>query len=350
MMGKKGQTREAVRTWLESAEAQGLLEKTAGWVLDEATRRSLSPSFIGARILERERDWIIEDICQELAALIQEESVQGLVLDPKNRSPGRNLKRIFINRWVDFSRKKDTETPWHYLYRRVQRALSEASDDFVLYKEEKGRNTRFSAPGPSIPCGPLAEEDLKEIPFPPGLADRLVIEKIAGKKNLLELAAHFLKEISRRFYQDEQVRVRLNDFVTWLGLYVVLRHGTIEDPGTEGRDPLDLVVSTARVSEPGFDPCRVRKWAGMLAERLEPGEKKAFYMKWGEGRPLRVIAGTLGYKGESGSKYLIDQAEEKMQAFTRDLEWLSPENPDNEARSLFKETLMEILKKGLSKP
>ncbi|MFH1490763.1 MAG: hypothetical protein ABII06_17785, partial [Pseudomonadota bacterium] len=251
---------------------------------------------------------------------------------------------------VDFSRKKDTETPWHYLYRRVQRAISEAAGDFVLYKEEKGRNTRFSAPGPSILCGPLAEEDLKQIPFPPGLADRLVIEKIVRKKPLLELAAHFLKEISRHFYQDEPVRIRLNDFVTWLGLYVVLRHGTIEGPGTEGRDPLDTVVSTGQGSESGFDPHRIRKWAGMLAERLEPGEKQAFYLKWGESLPLRVIAGKLGYKGESGPKYLIDQAEEKMQAFTRDLEWLSPENPDDEARSLFKEILMEILKKDFSKP
>lgn len=351
MTEKMENTGERTRKWLEGVGAQKYLRDMAQQILREARVRDLSPSFVGASTWKKEEiDRLRDDIFQELAALVQEEHVQRAVLALENRAAGAYLKKVFLNRWVDFCRKKNTDTPWNYLYSRARRVLHEAHGDFFIHQEDSKHVVWFSTASPSIVCGPLADEDLKNIPFPPGLADQLVIEKIEGKKSLLELATHFLKEISRRFYGDEPVRVRLNDFVTWLGLYVVLQHRTVEPSGAGGRDPLDTVVSSDPGPGPGFEPHRVRTWAGMLAERLEPAERQAFYLKWGENLPLRAIAAKMGYKGESGPKYLIDRAVEKMQDFTRDLEGLSPEDPNEEARTFFKEVLMEFLKKSVMEP
>ncbi len=344
-------TGERIRKWLEGVGAQKFLRDMAQRILREARARDLSPSFLGASTWKKEDfDRLGDDIFQELAVLVQEEQVQRVVLTLENRYAGAYLKKVFLNRWVDSCRKKNTSSPWNHLYSRARRVFHEAQGEFFLHQEKNTRVTWFSSAEPSIVCGPLAEEDLKTFPFPPGLADQLVIEKIEGKKPLIALATHFLKEISRRFYGGEPVRVRLNDFVTWIGLYVVLRHRTVEASGAGDREPLDTVVSPGLGPGSAFDPHRIRIWAGMLAERLKPPERQAFYLKWGEDLPLRVIAAKMGYKGESGPKYLIDQAEEKMQDFTRDLEGLSPEGPDEEARSFFKEVLMEFLKKSVMEP
>lgn len=351
MTKKMEKTGEGVRKWLEGVGAQKFLRHMAHQILREARARVLSPSFLGASTWKKEEiDRLRDDIFQELAALFQEENVQRAVLALENRAAGAYLKKVFLNRWVDYCRKKNTDTPWNYLYSRARRVLHEAHGDFCIHQEDGKHIGWFSTAGPSIVCGPLADEDLKNIPFPPGLADQLVIEKIEGKKPLLELATHFLTEISTRFYGGEPVRVRLNDFVTWLGLYVVLRHRTVEVSGAGGRELLDTGGSPDPGPGPGFEPHRVRTWAEMLAEGLEPGERQAFYLKWGEDLPLRVIAAKMGYKGESGPKYLIDRAVEKMQDFTRDLEGLSPDDADEEARSFFKEVLMEFLKKSVMEP
>ncbi|MFZ7110052.1 MAG: hypothetical protein ACOWYE_00075 [Desulfatiglandales bacterium] len=351
MTGKSESRGERIRKWLEGAEAQRFLRNTAQRILLEARSRDLPPAFLGASTWEKEESTrLVDDICQELAALIQEQPVQRAVLALESRAAGAYLKKVFFNRWVDFSRKKNSDAPWHYIYSRARRVLHEAQGDFHMHQEKGTHAAWFSGAGDSTPCGPLADEDLKDIPFPAHLADRLIVEKIQGKKTLLELAAHFLGEISSRFYGKAPVRVRLNDFVTWLGLHVVLRRTRVETRAGEDLDPLDTLVSPDNAPGSGFDPQRIRAWAGMLTKQLNPSERHAFYLKWGENLPLRTIASRMGYRGESGPEYRIDRALEKMQDFTRDLEGLSPEEPDEEARSFFFQVLMEFLKKSVTDP
>ena len=97
-----------------------------------------------------------------------------------------------------------------------------------------------------------------------------------------------------------------------------------------------------------FDAARVVAWAGQFAERLKPKEKAVFLMRHREGLTLEQIADKLGYSGPSGPAYPLARAEEKLRSFLRDLDWLSPEDENREARDLFLDTLFSLLKNQTS--
>jgi len=65
-----------------------------------------------------------------------------------------------------------------------------------------------------------------------------------------------------------------------------------------------------------------------------------FVLRHGHDLSLKNIAEKLGYKGSSGPKYPLDSAERKLRFFLRDLPWLSPDDLNKEAFSLFRDTLL----------
>ena len=99
-----------------------------------------------------------------------------------------------------------------------------------------------------------------------------------------------------------------------------------------------------------FDPDQINCWASIFPKRLSDAEKAVFYLRHCIERELKAIAQQLGYKSASGPAYPLKKAEEKLAAFAAELPWISPDDLNPEAFSLFREELCAVLKESTSGP
>jgi DNA-directed RNA polymerase specialized sigma24 family protein len=99
-----------------------------------------------------------------------------------------------------------------------------------------------------------------------------------------------------------------------------------------------------------FDPERVKAWARQCASLLGRKEAQAFSLYENEGCGPSEIARRLGYRSASGAKYAIERAMQAMKGFMRDLPWVSPDDLDEEAFSLFRDEIIDSLKNRFRDP
>ncbi|QTA88946.1 RNA polymerase sigma factor [Desulfonema magnum] len=329
--------------WLETPDTQQMLAGVASSVMKYVVSKSLSPSFLGqdARHYDSGDDFS-EDIRSELVLFILEhQSGIQKIFTSGNKNCHQYLKRAFINYWIEKTRKP-LKDPRRYLYKHAADVLRD-SEKFYTFARNN-RASGFSMIKECIPIPPLSSEDIHEINFPDHLVARLEYESVNKKNTLLMLAAYFWNQISQ-MWGNKPVCVDLRDFINWICLYVSVTPPIPVKRLTGGKDPWELTPEHCqKPDEIYFDPELVRKWARNFANRLSQKEKAVFILRHEDDLSLKEIARRLGYKGSSGPKYPLNHAENKLRFFLRDLPWLSPDDLNEEAFSLFRDTLLLILK------
>jgi len=215
---------------------------------------------------------------------------------------------------------------------------------------KRKRSISFSLKPENNAMPKLADEDLREIPFPAESLKKFDYESVNKKDVLLRLARHFWESIFR-MWGKVPVWVDVMDFIVWIGLHVPLSSPIAEemrpeDPDNEVEHP-DYSQIPDRMY---YDPDMIKGWAKNFSNCLSEKEKAAFKRYYGKGSKLKDIAGDLGYRGSSGASYILDCVERKLRLFLRDLPWLSPDDKNDEAFTLFFDTLLSALKKQVSEP
>ena len=335
---------DAIRKWLESREGITTLNQVARSVISEARSRHLSPEYLKmAGMPDTGDEDIIGEIRQELALFILEkEGLQKrLITEGKNLS--KYLRTAFIFHWIEKTRRSGLD-PWRSLYKHTAALLNESADFHSYARGSQG--TAFSMSRECSPIPPLAEEDLSVIPFPDHIPDSHNLDNIKKKATLLALATYFHQKVCSIF-PDTSVLIDLRDFINWIGLHVSLAPAKTTSELSDDQ----IHGEQEQVAHPGtdkeiFNPGMIRQWAEKFANILNEKEKAVTLLAYGEGLTLREMAQKLGYKGPSSPKYQRDQVQEKLKFFLRDLPWLSPEDLNEEAFSLFLNTLFFILKKS----
>jgi hypothetical protein len=338
---------EHIPKWLERRETQDILLSLARSVMKYVRLKNLSPVFMGREPgRESISDDLTAEIRSELIIFILENKTQiQKMLMQGNRNCHHFLRKAFINRWVEKTRKPFTDF-YRYLYKRTADALR-ASDDF--HTSVRNRTALFfSLSSEVIYIPPLSLEDMQEIVFPSHIVEKCEYDEINKNRILLALAAYFLTQVSK-MWGDKAVGAEVRDFIHWISLYVPLRSPVSVKMLSGGKDMLEFAPDYRSVADKiYFDPDTVKKWAQIFVNRLNEKEKAAFFLRHGRCLSLKDIAEKLGYKGSSGPKYPLEQAEDKLKFFLCDLPWLSPDDLNEEAFALFRDTLLLRLEKDLT--
>jgi len=333
---------EPIPNWLERRETQEILLSLARSVMKYVRSKNLSPAFIGREAWQDvASDDLTADIRSELIIFILENRIQlQKILVPGNRNCHHFLRKAFINRWIEKTRKPFTDF-YRYLYKRTADALRDSDDFHTSLRNDATLFFSLSSEGIYIP--PLSLEDMEEIAFPNHLVEKPEYDEINKNRILLVLAAYFLTQVSR-MWGDKPVCAELRDFIHWISRYVPLGPPMPVKMLPGGKDTPEFAPDHRSIPDKiYFDPDMVKKWAQIFANRLNEKEKAAFFLRHGKSLSLKEIAEQLGYKGSSGPKYPLEQSEHKLKFFLRDLPWLSPDDLNAEAFALFRDTLLSIL-------
>jgi len=331
--------------WLESKEGQAVLAGIARSVIADARSRNLSPAFLKLESLyDPENEEILTEIKQELALFILEKKGLQKRLCAEGDNSRAYLKIAFVHHWIEKTRRSDVD-PWRNLYKRTATVLSQSSDFQSFARGAQG--TSFSMAPESVPITPLSLEDFSEIPFPDQTVESREFVHINKKDILLVLAAYFWKKVSG-IYRGKPVLIDLRDFINWIGFYVTLSPVKPVGEYRKGEQSPDQGSGIDSIPDKdNFNPELVKHWAENFAGSLNEREKLVVFLVYHEGISLNRIAQKMGYKGPSGPKYQIDQVENKLKFFLRDLPWLSPDDLNEDAFLFFLDTVLFILKKSL---
>lgn len=354
------------RGWLEGDSGQAVLSTVAKVVSKRIALGNLPPSALGLSdsTTESPSD-VITAIQSELVVLILENrsGICGKLQVP-GANHGRILAGYFLKYLLDKARSSPRGEMYHYLYKRSADTLRKSPGVYLKVRKNRKKQkvgTLYSLRKESREIGPLAEEDLGQIPLPWDEVTVISFEKISREKTLVPLAAHFWQGVCLLF-KNRPVWVELRDFTRWVSRFVAMKAqetAYVDDRATgaeEGVPPVTFhpehpLGSVGYPSE--FDPALVRRWAAVFSSQLTEKEKRVYYLRYIERLPLKTVAAQMGFNTPSGPANHVDAIVEKLKAFAAELPWLSDDGPieaSRLARDFFMETLDEILKKSLTMP
>lgn len=330
-----------LKEWVGSPKGRDLIRRVAVSVLHEVTHGGLvPPRLVLHDCRNMSRDDLLDECIAEISFfLVAREDLVRRILSVPDPSAAALLKTAVVYGWKTLLRSPRRD-PFRYLYKRACDVLRAAGRTTHLPAETPG--VQYSFGNESIAVGPLAEEDLRAVSFPMDAVPRMTLEAVTGRNVLLTLAEHFWQGVAA-LWNGVEARIAVRDFVGWIALHIPL-----SAPGE--------TIALEQVASPGeppriyFDPEPIRQWAGQCAALLSAQQGAAFYFTEGEGIGLDETARRLGYRSASGAKYAVDRAREVIRYFLRDLPWVSPDDLDEEAFSIFRDELLAKLKSGLREP
>ncbi|MDT8379307.1 MAG: hypothetical protein RQ739_10485 [Desulfotignum sp.] len=288
----------------------------------------------------------LEEITQELAAFLIETPALQLMLVRNPDAATTTVIRYFLNHARDLIRSsahsqdvyKDN---WRAFRRHVLAVLGDA-DEFVKFPAP--RDMAFGLSDTARPVL-IPPEKTAQIPFPSDVPAHF--ERMNQKKHLLKLAVHFWGHCAD-IAGTHHVRMNLNDFISWIAMYVPLQ--VTPDIPDETDD------SFSRMSAPGPDPEKkscLEAWANNFFNRLDSQQKKIFYLYECLGYTGKQVAELMGRK--SHLTYQRDLIRENLKQFLCPLEWVSPSPEkghapvDPDAFRFFMDTLCDTLGQNLEK-
>ena len=335
-----------------------VLERVAGKILHKSSVRGISIKNIFGESLsdpskQEFKEILVSEICR---FLLENAGEMEKALSRSGNNMGVCLEKLFYRHVLDRARHLDSD-PFRYLYKFVTDMMREKPDRFFLFPEGK-RGSSYALSENSRPVGPVATEDLKDIPFPHDMSITSDFDKIRTRKDLEPLLVYFWENLCQKF-GDEPIRVQVRDFVSWFALNIPITRifcsltGSPQHSATAGMDSQSLENSMDMGSAVSISPLnkleiqRTHQYAQLFANRLKPKEKEFLILRLGRDMDLKSMAKELGYKGPSGPASLMNSIALKIKKFLRDLPWLCPEDLDQggqEVFLIFLEQLIIILK------
>jgi hypothetical protein len=351
-----------INKWLESPENQKWLSRTANKIYKELKAGIIPPVILGQDSdLTESREETLTIIESELVVfLFDKKHIFEKLIASGDQNFGRYLRTSFKNHCIDKVRSK-SQDPRKYLYKRLSDVLRQSKRFYT--KAGKNEYTAFSCCPENKRIAPPTLEDIRQIGFPTDIVASLDYHSVNRKAVLLELSEYFWQTVSQ-MQGSKAIWVSVWSVIEWIGLHV--RWNVSDDTeGIQLRQPpksaagddekTEQETGVDRIPDPRpppnevyFNPHIVKKWADCFAGRLNQKEKAVCYFSWALDLGLKEIALKLGYKGASGPQYLLNQMEDKLRKFLRDLDWLNPEDLNEEAFALFLDTLLSLLKKSVS--
>jgi hypothetical protein len=257
----------------------------------------------------------LDEITQELAAfLLQTPALQPMLIhDPA--AACTTVIRYFLNHARNMIRSRQHSQDvykdnWRSFRRHVLAVLGDA-DEFMKFPAR--RDMAFGLSDSARPVF-IPPEKTADIPFPPDVP--ATFEQMNQKKHILTLAVHFWNQCAD-IAGMRHVRMNLNDFVTWIGMYVSLQLAP------EMPDEADSSLSRMHTS--GLDPekqSRLETWAHNFFNRLDDRQKQIFYYYDCLGYSGKQVAQQMGRK--SHLTYQRNRVREELKQFLSPLDWLSP--------------------------
>jgi hypothetical protein len=334
-----------------------VLDEIASGVEQWLRTKQIHPSFLdpaehggGDQGLEN-RSARVKQIISELHYFILETGPEfhALILAGQDGTD-RLIRHAFKNHLLDGARKVGVD-PWRYLYKRARQVLRQSGRFQNSLKS--GRFFMFSLEAGAVSLPPLTEEEIESISFP--AEHRLDFKKVCKEGTLTPLAEHFWRQASGM--RAANLWVDLRDFVNWVFLHVVAPG--VELDGGDAEEGGAIENTSAPEEEGGEHTARpeaallaaeTRKLAACFAGRLEPEMRAVMYYRDVLELDWKEIARRTGHSGPSGPSYTYKTAQDRMKAFIRDLQKLSPEDFNPKDFRLFCETLRQILKESQTAP
>ncbi len=336
--------------WIASPEGDRVIQSAAGSILRDVREKRLSLLFLhlGHTAVENP-ETLLAEIQSTLVLFLLEKNnarLQALTHDP---NAAIKLRQWFVRFWIDRTRRPDQDR-YRYLYKRITNVLRNSDRFFTHAPNAKG--TFFSMVPENQATAPLCDEDLDEIEMPEEIARLTDFDSINSKKIILVLTEHFWRQVTNLFGK-RSVWVEIKALMVWIARSVSFENTLETAQSLDGNPGVGLSFDRMESSEQAlYDPAMVKVWAGKAAMVLSENERLVFYLRYGRDMGLQAISGHMGSQGRSAgrSSYWLEKAHNRLKTFLRELPWLSPEDLDEEAFSLFRETLLAILKKLVSMP
>jgi len=352
----------AINKWLKLPENQKRLSRIARSIDEEFKDSRNLKVLIGPNYDLYEPPEVIRGIIESelVVFLIEKKHIFEKLIQSGDPNFSRYLKTSFKNHCIDKARSK-SQDPRKYLYKRLSDILRE-SEGFHTNAGKKDYMA-FSRYPENQRVAPPTLEDIRQISFPTHLVASLDYESVNRKAVLLELSEYFWLAVSQ-MQDGKAIWVTVWSVIEWIESHIWLtaadetkgvpkpavKRFSDGNPDQTGQQTvLDGIPDDKhRPDADQFDPHLIKKWAGCFAEQLNQKEKSICYSGWALQLGLEEIAQKLGYKGASGPQYLLKQMEDKLRKFLRPLDWLDPDDLNEEAFDLFNDTLFSILKKSVS--
>ncbi len=333
--------------WLASDEAMSMLSKAASWVAHKIRIHKISLATLKLPEAAQD-DEIRETIQSELKFFLIKTVIAGKkkALAPENDG-AMLLARSFVNHLKDLDRASPSKNLFRYVYHRFRKVIG-TSDDFFT-RPIKRSYSLYSRKIDSIELGPIDDEDLAQIPWPPNLAYTGTYSDIKWAKDLLPLAGCFWEGIAHMAGQAVWIAIRL--LVRWVDRFVPL--SAIK---TETIDTKDIPPPENLIEREGDEMVLLRSTMAGLAEpfieQLSEKQIQAFFLHEGMSLKQEDVAREMGLKKASGANYHISAVNKKIDTFVRGKGLIS-DNHDQSDRymavcAIFKMTLVKTLKSRLS--
>lgn len=336
--------------WLSSSKGRSIIHGAARSILHDVRQKRLSLLFLNlGRSAVENPEALLDEIQSALTLFLLEKkdtSLQGLSHDP---NAAIKLQHWFVRYWIDQTRRPDQDR-YRYLYKRITNVLRN-SDQFYIYAPDQ-KGTFFSTAPENQTTAPLCDEDLEGIDMPTEMAQLAGFDSINNKNTISAIAGHFWEQVSALF-KGKAVWVEIKTLMAWIGRTVSFENMLETAQNLDDNLGAGLTFDRIESSEQSiYDPEIVKIWAKKAAMVLSKNERLVFYLRYGRDMGLQTIAEHMGSQGRSAgrSSYWLDKAHNRLKTFLRDLPWLSPEDLDENAFSLFRETLLDHLKEMVLMP
>ncbi|MFH1886098.1 MAG: hypothetical protein ABIM40_05315 [Pseudomonadota bacterium] len=339
---------EYFRKWIESAEGLDTLRMVTWNVRKFCLNEHYPPHIFGLSSWDekydegvqadwgaRRRNMVIDAIANEL----MERFLKKAEDLGRSMLAGCNPYYLLMDvsrKYVEEGARKKADWNFRYLYRRLVTVLKEAPPEFHTVGHDD--YSEYSLEEGSAPIGPLAEEDLAEVPFPDAFA-WLDWDSLLEKDNLRPLAVHFWKGI-RDHREEERILIHHRDAARWIFANLAPGRQEAFDEGglyehCDDHNPERLA----------FDPEVVSRFVASAVDRLDAKGKAVLYYHYARGEKYDWVAKEMGYKGPSGPKNIEKKALETMGKLIgrEGPSCLRPPDPVPEAMDLFLFTLYEVL-------
>ncbi len=324
--------REIIRRWLETPEADPILNRAAELTLIEARRMTLSLLPLGWNGgWEAAPPDLVDEIRAELTRFLLERAGAFAEAVSRRAPPAalaNHLKRIFLNRWIDRTRNPDDDRQ-RYLRKRAGDLFRESTD--VTTRRDGSGRLVFSRSASDPIAAPMALDDIAAIPFPTPVEPRF--EAVNTRLALLSLAETFLDAAADR-HGGEPVAVDLSDFIRWIGLHVPLKRPRRDET------PADESTGVGGAPDPP-SPQPLHDLARTVAAKLTDDQRRVIRRRRIEDRTFAEIADEFGYASPSGAKAFHDRAVVALRTIIAAQGWRLPE--DEDAISSFLDFLMMVL-------
>lgn len=327
--------------WINSDEIKKLIKNIAKSLAKKKNEYLLKLFFDSNSI--QTGDELVKQLAHELRSFLFEKfhsetsTFKNKLFAPSTNIPAF-IKTCFLNSLRDKARHSNVD-PMKYLYKRTC-DLMRKSETFHIrsIKQPLSFLMIYSMVNENGATVLLYEDDLREIPFLSDIEDR----QINKKKIILKLAEYFWNQVTS-IWNHPVVWIKVWDFISWINLYVpiqIIKEHKTDKEQTDSDDSIQLNADDILELQCLAEKFCTSRW------QLDD-KKKAVYVLKHQGMKLREIAEVLGYQSPSGPSYHLKRADEKIQKFlTHKLKSdLTFSDLANEKISLFKEFVLEILKK-----